>query len=95
MPRVAIDVMLKPEILDPQGRAVERALPGLGYRQVANVRVGKHLELDIDSEGDDLALRVEQLCADFLTNPVIETYTWRLVDVADRAHTTGTAPGGP
>lgn len=79
MPRVAIDVMLKPEILDPQGRAVERALPSLGYEGVAQVRVGKHLELDIDT-GEDLATCVERLCADFLTNPVIETYTWRVVE---------------
>ncbi len=78
MPRVAIDVMLKPEILDPQGRAVERALPGLGYEGVAEVRVGKHLELDI-ATGEDLAARVEKLCSDFLTNPVMETYTWRVV----------------
>lgn len=81
MPRVAIDVMLRPEILDPQGRAVERALPGLGYEGVAQVRVGKHLELDIET-GDDLATRVERLCADFLTNPVIETYTWRVVNAS-------------
>lgn len=80
MPRVAIDVLLKPEILDPQGRAVERALPGLGYAGVANVRVGKHLELDVDAAGDELAARVGKLCADFLTNPVIETYTWRVVE---------------
>lgn len=79
MPRVAIDVMLKPEILDPQGRAVERALPGLGYEGVAEVRVGKHLEFDIDT-GDDLTARVERLCSDFLTNPVMETYTWRIVN---------------
>lgn len=81
MPRVAIDVMLKPEILDPQGRAVERALPALGYEGVAQVRVGKHLEFDVDT-GDDLAARVERLCSDFLTNPVMETYTWRVVSPA-------------
>ncbi len=80
MPRVAIDVLLKPEILDPQGRAVERALPGLGYAGVSNVRVGKHLELDIDATDAELAAQVGKLCADFLTNPVIETYTWRLVE---------------
>lgn len=83
MPRVAIDVMLKPEILDPQGRAVERALPGLGYEGVADVRVGKHLELDIPADGDELAAQVDKLCADFLTNPVIETYTWRVLEGAD------------
>ena len=80
MPRVAIDVLLKPEILDPQGRAVERALPALGYTGVPAVRVGKHLELDVDAEGENLIRTVEQLCADFLTNPVIETYAWRVLE---------------
>lgn len=85
MPRVAIDVLLKHEILDPQGRAVERALPGLGYEGVSDVRVGKHLELDVDAEGDELARRVEKMCADFLTNPVIETYVWRVISADERA----------
>lgn len=80
MPRVAIDVMLKDEILDPQGRAVERALPGLGYDGVDGVRVGKHLELDVEAEGDELTQRIEALCADFLANPVVETYRWRVLD---------------
>lgn len=86
MPRVAIDVLLKPEILDPQGRAVEGALPGLGYRGVTGVRVGKHLEFDVDAAPAELAALVDRLCADFLTNPVIETYTWRVLDAS---------PGGP
>lgn len=85
MPRVAIDVLLKHEILDPQGRAVERALPGLGYAGVTDVRVGKHLELDVDAEGDELTARVEKMCADFLTNPVIETYRWRVITADERA----------
>ena len=45
MPRVHIDVMLKDEILDPQGQAVERALPSLGYEGIGSVRIGKHIEL--------------------------------------------------
>ncbi len=85
MPRVAVDVLLKREILDPQGRAVEEALPGLGYAGVAGVRVGKHLEFEIDSVGDALTERVEAMCAGFLTNPVIESYRWRVIDDADRA----------
>jgi phosphoribosylformylglycinamidine synthase subunit PurS len=85
MPRVAIDVLLKREILDPQGRAVERALPGLGFDGVADVRVGKHLELVIDAEGDELAARVDKMCADFLTNPVIESYRWRIIADDERA----------
>lgn len=80
MPRIAIDVLLKDEILDPQGRAVEGALPGLGFGGVRDVRVGKHLELEVDAEGDQLAEQVDKMCVDFLTNPVIESYTWRVVD---------------
>jgi phosphoribosylformylglycinamidine synthase subunit PurS len=83
MPRVAIDVLLKREILDPQGRAVEDALPGLGFAGVRDVRIGKHLELDVDAADDeDLADRVTRMCADFLTNPVIESYSWRVLDDA-------------
>jgi phosphoribosylformylglycinamidine synthase subunit PurS len=83
MPRVAIDVLLKREILDPQGRAVEDALPGLGFVGVSDVRIGKHLELDVDADGAaDLEDRVTRMCADFLTNPVIESYTWRVLDDA-------------
>jgi len=85
MPRVAIDVLLKRELLDPQGRATERALPGLGFDGVTGVRIGKHLELDVDAEGPELAARVEQMCAGFLTNPVVETYRWRVIGEHERA----------
>lgn len=85
MPRVAIDVLLKREILDPQGRAVEQALPGLGYDGVGEVRVGKHLEMDVDADGDALEDMVERMCAGFLTNPVIESYRWRVITDAERA----------
>lgn len=85
MPRVAIDVLLKREILDPQGRAVEDALPGLGYDGVGGVRVGKHLEMHVDAEGDELTTQVEKMCSDFLTNPVIEAYRWRVIGDHERA----------
>lgn len=85
MPRVAIDVLLKREILDPQGRAVARALPELGYEGVTDVRVGKHLELTVDADGDELADQVERMCAEFLTNPVIESYRWRVIAEDERA----------
>jgi phosphoribosylformylglycinamidine synthase len=85
MPRVAIDVLLKRELLDPQGRATERALPDLGFAGVSDVRIGKHLELDVDAVGDELAARVEAMCAGFLTNPVVETYRWRLIAEEERA----------
>ena len=85
MPRIAIDVLFKRELLDPQGRATERALPDLGYAGVRGVRIGKHLELDVDADGDELAARVEAMCAGFLTNPVVETYRWRVITEDERA----------
>jgi len=94
MPRVAIDVLLKRELLDPQGRATERALPGLGHHGVSDVRIGKHLELDVDAEGDELAARVEEMCAGFLTNPVVETYRWRVITDAERADAGGADAAG-
>lgn len=77
VPRVAIDVMLKDEILDPQGQAIERALPELGFEDVADVRVGKHIELDVP-DGDDLDARIERMATDLLSNPVIESFTYRV-----------------
>jgi phosphoribosylformylglycinamidine synthase len=77
MPRVHIDVMLKDEILDPQGQAVERALPSLGFDGVTAVRIGKHIELDI-ADDSDVDRRVEGLIGQLLANPVIEQFTWRV-----------------
>lgn len=92
MPRVAIDVLLKREILDPQGRAVEQALPGLGFDGVSDVRIGKHLELDVAAADDaELEERVVRMCADFLTNPVIESYSWRVLDDAASGRSNATA----
>lgn len=77
MPRVHIDVMLKDEILDPQGQAVERALPILGYHGVSDVRVGKHIQLDVDDD-TDVDEMIEGLTGQLLANPVIEQFTWRV-----------------
>jgi phosphoribosylformylglycinamidine synthase len=76
MPKVHIDVMLKDEILDPQGQAVERQLPALGFAGVREVRIGKHIVLDVDDASDEA--RVEELCAKLLANPVIESWSWRV-----------------
>ena len=77
MARVAIDVMLKDEILDPQGQAIERALPSLGFAGVGAVRVGKHIELEVD-DGEDLEARIEDMATRLLSNPVIERFTYRV-----------------
>jgi phosphoribosylformylglycinamidine synthase PurS subunit len=76
--RVVVDVMLKPEILDPQGQAIGRALPSLGFEQVTAVRQGKHFVVEID---DPEPLKVaEAVAATLLANPVIEDFTVRLAD---------------
>jgi phosphoribosylformylglycinamidine synthase subunit PurS len=77
VPRVAVDVMLKREILDPQGQAVERALPELGLQGVSGVRVGKHVELDVDGADPEAAAR--QVAEALLANPVIEEFTVQLL----------------
>ena len=79
MPRVHIDVMLKDEILDPQGQAVERALPSLGFTGVQQVRVGKHIVVDVDGT-DDLDARITDMADKLLSNPVIERFTYRIED---------------
>jgi phosphoribosylformylglycinamidine synthase len=68
-----VDVMLKREILDPQGQAVERALPELGLEGVSGVRVGKHVELDVGGGDPEAAAR--QVAEALLANPVIEEFT--------------------
>lgn len=77
MTRVHIDVMLKDEILDPQGQAIERALPSLGFEGVQGVRVGKHIVVDL-ADGDDLDARVRDMANRLLANPVIEEFTYRV-----------------
>lgn len=77
MPRVHIDVMLKDEILDPQGQAVQRALPTMGYDGIGEVRIGKHIELEVDDE-TDLSSVIDGLAGQLLANPVIEQFTWRV-----------------
>jgi phosphoribosylformylglycinamidine synthase PurS subunit len=74
--RVVVDVMLKPDILDPQGKAVHGALPRLGFEGVLAVRQGKRFELEIDGEVSDQRLaEIEQIAGTLLSNPVIEDYT--------------------
>ncbi|MGD9989584.1 phosphoribosylformylglycinamidine synthase subunit PurS [Pseudonocardia sp.] len=73
MARVVVDVMPKPEILDPQGQAVTRALTRIGITGVADVRQGKHFELEVDDSLDDETLH--RIAGDLLANPVIEDWT--------------------
>jgi len=67
--RARVLVRPKSGILDPQGKAVERALPALGFDGVANVHVGRLIELDVDDPTD-----LEAMCEKLLANPLIEEY---------------------
>jgi phosphoribosylformylglycinamidine synthase PurS subunit len=73
--RVIVDVVLKPEILDPQGQAIAGALSRLGIAGVRDVRQGKHFELEVDDDLDDET--VTKVADMLLANPVIENFTIR------------------
>lgn len=76
MARVIVDVSLKPEILDPQGRAVRGALTRLGLSGVTDVRQGKQFIIDIEGDVDEAKLH--ELAGNLLSNPVIENYALRI-----------------
>ena len=81
MARVVVDVMLKPEILDPQGQAVQGALGRLGFAGVTSVRQGKQFVIDVDGPADDaLRSRADEMATTLLANLVIEDYTVQVVD---------------
>ncbi|MGB0102029.1 MAG: phosphoribosylformylglycinamidine synthase subunit PurS [Nocardioides sp.] len=83
MPRVVVDVMPKPEILDPQGKAVLGALPRLGFSGVTDVRQGKRFELEVEGEvSDEVLAEVEKMAETLLSNPVIETFSVRVEEAA-------------
>lgn len=68
-------VTLRRGVLDAQGETVAGALKGLGYHGVSAVRVGKHLQLELDAESEDQARRqVDEMCRRLLANPVLEDY---------------------
>ena len=79
MVKIVVDVMLKPEILDPQGTAVGAALPRLGFTFAKSVRQGKRFEIEIDGDATPEQLaQVEKAAETLLANPVIETFTVRV-----------------
>ena len=77
--KIVVDVMLKPEILDPQGQAVANALPSLGFEPARSLRIGKHIEVEIDAADEQAALeQATKMAETLLANPVIEDYAVRL-----------------
>jgi phosphoribosylformylglycinamidine synthase subunit PurS len=74
--RVVVDVMLKPEILDPQGQAVANALPRMGVDGITSVRIGKRIEIEFTGDAD--VDRAREIADRLLANPVIEDFTVRV-----------------
>jgi phosphoribosylformylglycinamidine synthase len=73
-----VEVMLKPEIHDPQGEAIASACHRLGFGQVLGVRQGKRFEVELDGSADEAAVTaITNLARDLLSNPVIEDFTLR------------------
>ena len=74
-----IDIMPRPELLDPQGKAVMLGLEHLGLEQVADVRIGKHIRLNLEAENEQAAQeKVEQACKKLLANLIMESYAFEL-----------------
>lgn len=83
MLKVHVLVHLRPDILDVQGQATGQALRSAGHGSVAAVRVGKSFYVDIDAANEAEAREeIERLCKDTLSNPLLEDYTWKVVETA-------------
>ena len=77
--KAKVEVTLKNSVLDPQGQTILQALHSLGFKGVENLRAGKHFEVTLNS-GDRKKAEadVKNMCDQFLTNPIIEQYTFQL-----------------
>jgi phosphoribosylformylglycinamidine synthase len=75
--KARIRVSLKPTVLDAQGAVVRQALQSLGYENVAGVRMGKYIEVELDGSAD-VDRQVREMCERLLTNPIIENYEYEV-----------------
>jgi phosphoribosylformylglycinamidine synthase subunit PurS len=75
--KIVVDVMLKPEIRDPQGEAIAGACHRLGFGEVMAVRQGKRFEIEVSDTQDAVGSRMADLAAELLANPVIEEFVIR------------------
>ena len=76
-----IDVMPHKALLDPQGKAVSHGLTNIGLREIENVRIGKHITLEISADNAEAAKsKVDEACKKLLSNPIMESYTFELTN---------------
>ncbi len=77
--QVKVFVTPRKGILDPQGRAVEHSLRSLGFHNVANVKIGRYITLDVDaSSADEARVEARKMCEQLLANPLIEDFTFEV-----------------
>ncbi|MCB0756191.1 MAG: phosphoribosylformylglycinamidine synthase subunit PurS [Flavobacteriales bacterium] len=77
--KAEIDVMPKKELLDPQGKAVSSSMKNLGLPEVGNVRIGKHISLEVEADSKEVAQqKVEKACKELLANQIMESFEFEL-----------------
>jgi phosphoribosylformylglycinamidine synthase PurS subunit len=77
-----VDVMPKKEILDPQGKAVTGSMKNIGLSEITNVRVGKHISLEVEAASEeDAKEKVDAACKQLLANLIMESYEFKLAAV--------------
>ncbi len=77
-----INVMPLKALLDPQGKAVTNSMKNIGFTEVSNVRIGKHITLEIEAKSKEAAMeRVNEACNKILSNPIMEGYDYILKEV--------------
>ncbi|HET7628893.1 MAG TPA: phosphoribosylformylglycinamidine synthase subunit PurS [Bacillales bacterium] len=84
MYKVKIYVTLKESVLDPQGSAVTHSLHRLNFNEVKDVRIGKYMEVTLESEKDQVDARIQEMCEKLLSNPVIEDYSYEVEEVVSQ-----------
>jgi phosphoribosylformylglycinamidine synthase subunit PurS len=75
-----IDVMPLKALLDPQGKAVSLSMKNLGLPEIDNVRIGKHIRLEIEAKNEqDARTKTEEACKKLLANPIMESYEFKIL----------------
>jgi len=77
-----INVMPLKALLDPQGKAVTNSMKNIGFTEVSNVRIGKHITLEIEAKSKEAAMeRVNEACNKILSNPIMEGYDYTIKEI--------------
>lgn len=81
MTRVTVEIRNRPSVFDPEGEAIQAGVERLGHDDVESVRVGKIVEMEFESDDrEEIRRRIDEICREFLVNPVIERYSVEFID---------------